>query len=266
MSPVLPAVLAAAGIAVAVGMPLPARRAVLAPSHRSTPRLAGRAVAVAVAAVLLVGLGAVAGALGGALTLVAQRAFRARALARARTAERAAATESLAVLAAELRAGRVPADALAAAADVAVGPTQRALSAAAAATRFGAGPDEGLLRSADACAAADMMRGLAACWQVCAGTGSSLATAVDRLEEGLRGASRQRDLVETEVAQARASALVLACFPAGGLLLAFGLGADPLHVLLHTPVGAACLVAGVTLDVIGFWWARRLVARAADDA
>jgi hypothetical protein len=42
--------------------------------------------------------------------------------------------------------------------------------------------------------------------------------------------------------------------PAVGLLLAAALGADPLQVLLHTPLGLVCLVAGVGLDALGGLW------------
>jgi tight adherence protein B len=108
----------------------------------------------------------------------------------------------------------------------------------------------------------EVLRALAACWTVCAGSGSGLAAAVERLEEGLRAEQSQRRAVDAELAGPRATAGLLAVLPAGGLLLAAGLGADPLSVLLTTPVGLLCLTAGLALDAVGLWWTGRLVAAA----
>jgi hypothetical protein len=92
-----------------------------------------------------------------------------------------------------------------------------------------------------------------------------LAAAVDRLEEGLRADQVLRQALAAELAGPRATAGLLAVLPAVGLLLAAALGADPLQVLLHTPLGLVCLVAGVGLDALGVVWTTRLVARAAVD-
>ena len=74
-----------------------------------------------------------------------------------------------------------------------------------------------------------------------------------------------RRAVEAELAGPRATAGLLAVLPLGGLLLAAGLGADPVHQLLHTPLGAACAVLGVGLDLLGLAWTARLVRRAGKD-
>jgi len=108
----------------------------------------------------------------------------------------------------------------------------------------------------------EVLRALAACWTVCAGSGSGLAAAVERLEQGLRTEQAQRRAVQAELAGPRATAGMLAVLPAVGLVLAAGLGADPIHVLLHTPLGLTCLVLGLALDVVGLAWTGRFVARA----
>ena len=43
------------------------------------------------------------------------------------------------------------------------------------------------------------------------------------------------------------------------ILLDVALGADPLHVLLHTGAGLGCLLAGALLEGLGMWWAMRIV-------
>jgi tight adherence protein B len=209
---------------------------------------------------------AVAGVAAGVIVtcgvVVARRTVGAKRERQRQARERAGAAEALSALAAELRAGRVPAEAFDAAAEAAVGATASAFSSAAAAVRWGGGPEESLKRHASSSAVPEMLVSLAACWQVCSGTGSSLATGVDRLDEALRQAARQRELVEAEVAQARASAGAMACLPLVGILLGYGMGGDPLHVLLHTPPGLVCLALGLGLDLLGLWWTRRLVSSA----
>jgi tight adherence protein B len=226
---------------------------------RSAPvlPLAGLVAALVVASLL----GPVPALLAAAAAGAASRVHRGRQASRRRDDERARAVEACGALASELRAGRTPADALAAAAELATGPSRAALVAAAGATRLG-GDTAGALRPPDGTAVPDVLRSLAACWTVCAGSGSGLAAAVQRLEEGLRADQAQRRAVDAELAGPRATAALLAVLPAAGLLLASGLGADPLRVLLSTPVGLACLTVGLLLDALGLWWTGRLVARA----
>ena len=193
--------------------------------------------------------------------LVARRAVRSRASARAEATERIGAVAACAALSAELRAGRDPAGALEVAASAAAGPFAASLTAAAAAARLG-GDVPAALASGPSSAVPQVRRGLAACWTASATTGAGLAAAVDRLEEGLRAAAEARRSVEAEVAGPRATAGLLALLPAAGVLLAAGLGADPLHVLLETPLGLGCLVLGLALDGLGVWWTGRLVSRA----
>ncbi|MEX2289948.1 MAG: type II secretion system F family protein [Mycobacteriales bacterium] len=204
------------------------------------------------AALLLVGAGA------------SWRWWSVRAHRGAAAEERAGAVEAFGALAAELRAGRPPAEALAAASRVAVGPLREVLRAAAASTGLG-GNVAAALRSPPTgapTAVPEVLRALAACWTVCATSGSGLAAAVDRLAEGLRAEHAQRRAVDAELSGPRATAGLLAVLPLGGLLMAGGLGADPLQVLLHTPLGLVCLTAGLALEGCGLWWTHRLVARA----
>jgi len=275
VTPLLPAVLAGAAAAVAVGLPTPSRLLLLAP--RTEPYSSTSSAALLVRLGRLGGrrrvLGMMLLALGGLPTfgpevllvplalLAAERVARVRRARAAREQERQQAGEACAVLAGELRAGRSAAQALTAAADVATGAVRLALLAASSSAGLGGDVPAALLGKASASAAPELLAGLGACWQVCAGTGSGLAMAVDRLEEGLRAEQGQRLAVAAELAGPRATAGLLACLPLAGIGLAAALGARPVHVLLHTTIGLACAVLGVGLDGLGVWWTGRLVAR-----
>ena len=194
--------------------------------------------------------------------LLVTRARARRDLRAGRAAERKGAVEACLALSSELRAGRMPADALAVAAGSAVGAVAGGLLDGAAAARLGADVPTALVRAADASAAPELLRGLAACWRVCSATGSGLAAAVDRLAEGLDRAAVQRRDVDAELAGPRATAALLAGLPLAGVALAAGLGARPVHVLLDTRAGAACLGVGIGLDLLGLWWTRAIVVAA----
>lgn len=271
MSIVIASALAGAAAATLVGLPRPGRLRVedLAPhgGGAAGPRRPARALlAVPAAAALTVGLlmGPAVAVLLGAGAATAAYASGARARRRAVVAEQAGAVHACGALAAELRAGRAPADALAAASAVAAGPLREVLRTTAAAAGLGGDVAAGLRvpPAGTPTAVPEVLRALAACWSVCATSGSGLAAAVERLEEALRAEQAQRRALDAELAGPRASAGLLAVLPLAGLAMAAGLGADPWQVLLHTPLGLACLTLGLALDGAGVWWTSRLVARA----
>ena len=197
------------------------------------------------------------------LVLVGLRAHRRRSRERARAAERSRAVEACGALAGELRAGRSPAEALEVAAELSSGPSRAVLQSAAASARLGGDVPAALAAGAEGdTAVPDLLRALAACWQVCSQTGNGLATAAERLADGLRAAREQDLAVEAALAGPKATAALLAVLPLAGVALAAGMGARPLHVLLHTPLGAGCLLLGCALDALGLAWTRRLVRHA----
>jgi tight adherence protein B len=57
----------------------------------------------------------------------------------------------------------------------------------------------------------------------------------------------------------RASAVILAALPIGGLLLGETSGAHPLTILVTTSAGVACLAIGLTLLALGAWWSHRIM-------
>ena len=160
-------------------------------------------------------------------------------------------------LAGEVRAGRQPGEALLRAARDSGGLGQ-AQATVLAAARFG-GDVPGALAEAAQQPGAEGLSGLAACWRVAVDRGAGLAAGLDRLEAALRAERDQRADLQSQLAGARSTAVLLAGLPVLGLLLGTALGAHPLHVLLHTGAGLACLAVGGVLEGAGLWWALRIV-------
>ncbi|MFF8813796.1 type II secretion system F family protein [Streptomyces pactum] len=163
-------------------------------------------------------------------------------------------------VAGELRAGRQPGEALLAVRADELGDGWPLVTAAA---RFGGDVPEALRRAA-ATPGAEGLTGVAACWQVAVDSGAGLATGLDRVGAALRAEHEQREQLHAQLAGQRATAWVLAVLPVFVLLIGTLLGADPLGVLLHTPAGIACLVAGGLLEWAGLAWTGRLIRSAAD--
>ncbi|MBK3626958.1 type II secretion system F family protein [Streptomyces sp. MBT49] len=165
-----------------------------------------------------------------------------------------------AALAGEVLAGRQPGEALQRAARDSGG-LGEAQAVVLAAARFG-GDVPGALAVAARQPGADGLLGLAACWRVAVDQGAGLAAGLDRLEQALRAEREQRADLRAQLAGPRATVVMLACLPVLGLALGAALGADPLHVLLHTGAGLGCLLVGGVLEAAGMWWALRIVRAA----
>ncbi|UQX01743.1 type II secretion system F family protein [Streptomyces sp. RerS4] len=161
----------------------------------------------------------------------------------------------------ELRAGAQPGRALTVAVrrtatgSEGLGPAEAGVLAAAA---FGGEVAEALRQAARE-PGAEGLAAMAACWRVSVDGGAGLAAGLDRLEAALRAERDQQESLRAQLAGARSTTLVLALLPLVGLLIGTGLGADPLRVLLHTPVGWGCLLAGAVLEALGLLWCRRIV-------
>ncbi len=216
------------------------------------PRFAAPAAALLAAALA----GAIAAAVAAVAAALLARSMAAGRQARARSATRAAAGRSIAGLAAELRAGRSPIEALDAVAGAAPKPVAGALLAAARAAQLGADPAAALGEHAGQVPAMDQ---LAACWRVTNRTGAGLAEVADALAADLRATQRRRGELAVEVAASRASAKLLAGLPLVGIALGVSLGARPVHFLLHTGLGAAVLAVGLLFEIAGLVWTDRLI-------
>ncbi len=258
------------------GGPLGAVRAML---HR-----AGRSERTAVAGAALVGavLGLILAGPVAALVCGGYPGFVVRMMLRrrhAREAEqaRSEALDAVTALSDDLRAGLPPTAALGRVWPRLIGPSRdgrypgTGTSAGPGAGRTGsvdverAGvapvlPDDPMVvlrHDSDPARAAVTIR-LASAWQLAARTGAPLAELLERLDTELADREKVRRRALAQTAGATATAVLLALLPAAGLGLGYAIGADPLRVLLHTGIGAACAVVTLVLQVAGVLWTARL--------
>lgn len=206
------------------GVPRPWPALVAAVRRQPRP-LVLTSIAGAAAVGLLAG-GPVAGVMAAVYAALAGRALLRRLARRQAAAARAAALDGLVALAADLRAGLPP----------------------VAARQLGPGPADRLARLT------------AAVWRLAERTGAPAADLVERIETDARAADRSAAAAAAQAAGAQATALLLAGLPVAGVALGVAIGADPVRVLLHTPLGAACALAAVLLQCCGLLWADRLAA------
>ncbi len=201
---------------------------VVAIAGRSPRRAAvGGVVACAVAG--LVGGGPVAAVIASAYAGLMARALMRQSARRQASVDRSAALDELGALAADLRAGLPPAPA-------------------------------GAPTPAPARKPADRLRRLtSSVWHLAERTGAPAADLVERIEADARAADRAGASASAQAAGAQATAMLLAALPAAGLGLGVLIGADPLQVLLRTPLGAACGIAAVLLQTVGLLWSERLI-------
>ncbi|WP_405790012.1 type II secretion system F family protein [Streptomyces sp. NBC_00029] len=198
---------------------------------------------------------------GAAAMPLVRRWLRVRARERARAARAAEVVALCGAVVGELRAGSQPGQALTAALRrTAAGPGGPGAAEAGVLAAAAFGEDvPGALRQAAREPGADGLAGMAACWRVSVDGGAGLAAGLERLEGALRAERDRQESLRAQLAGARSTVVVLALLPLVGLLIGTGLGADPLRVLLHTPMGWGCLLAGGVLEALGLLWCGRIV-------
>lgn len=167
---------------------------------------------------------------------------------------RASTVELCTAFGAELRAGAMPADAVARAVASLPGLCDEVGRVAAL-----GGDVAPALRAAAARPGTEGLAHLAAAWSVAELTGAGLARGCDRVVASLRDEQALRREVTAQLAGARATARLLGVLPLFGLVLGAGIGGRPWEFLLGTPYGLGCLAVGLTLVAVGLWWTERLV-------
>lgn len=103
---------------------------------------------------------------------------------------------------------------------------------------------------------------LAAAWEIATTVGAPLADALRTIAESLRDAASAADDVRIALAEPAGTARLLLWMPFAGLLLGFALGFDTVGVIVATPWGAGCVVAGLLLVLAARLWTKRLLIRA----
>ncbi|MEV4558352.1 type II secretion system F family protein [Kitasatospora sp. NPDC049285] len=207
--------------------------------------------------------------LGAACAVVPLRRWRLRRSGARDARRRAAAVIDLcAGLAAELRSGATPEQALHAVLSRGAPDWHRRLGAEPAARlaagRYGA-DIPGAFRLVAELPGGGGAAAMAACWQVSTESGTGLALGLEQVADALRAERALGEEIAGELAGPRTTVVVLAALPAVGMALGSALGAHPLHVLLHTPAGLLSLLAGALLEAAGIAWTARIV-RGAEDA
>jgi tight adherence protein B len=207
------------------------------------------------AAALGVPLPVLAGAL--ATVAIGRRGLTRRGARRAASLRHRAVVEFAFALAAELRAGLPPPRALAAA-SVASGPLSAHLADAVSAVGNGADPAAELDLAA-VVPGCRRLSAIAAAWRATHQVGAAVADVLDRLGESFDADDAAAEELSAAMAGPRATMLMLALLPAVGVALGESIGAHPLHLLVHRPIGWMLLAAAAVLDGAGLAWTRRLL-------
>ncbi len=165
-------------------------------------------------------------------------------------------TEACIALAADLRSGMHPRQALQVAAmewpdrfGPAAGRAQVGGDIASA-LRPAAGPSE------------SAMSAVAAGWQVSERTGAALAVVLTAVADSLRADAAARREADAQLSTVRVTARLLAVLPVGSLMLLSGGDLTAVHFLISAPSGLACLGVAIVLVAMGLWWVDRLVRSA----
>jgi tight adherence protein B len=111
--------------------------------------------------------------------------------------------------------------------------------------------------------ALDAVAWLALATDVVERSGAPSAAVYDGMADGVLAELARIDEQEVALAGARTTAALLAALPLAGAGIGLLMGANVVAVLLGTPVGRLCLVAGLVAWGIGRWWTNRLVMAAA---
>jgi len=186
-----------------------------------------------------------------------ERWLRERRLVRLRSAE---AVTLCAAFAAELRAGRLPAPALAAAAGV-LPVLGSGLVRAATAVSRGAHLGEEIALAATALRC-PRLAVIAAVCAVGDATGSGIADVLDRVGRGFASDDECSAELAALAAGPRATAAVLAGLPLLAVAFATILGLAPTRILFHTVLGGGLWLAAAVLELAGVMWVRRITAGA----
>ncbi|WP_232291739.1 type II secretion system F family protein [Frankia sp. QA3] len=235
-------------------------------ANKSRPAAGAAApiAALGIAAVLAVTTGPLAAATVTMALGCLARAVRRERARRRQAMVRAGAEDFLAAFAAELDAGGPHGHALRAAArgieELGTAPGRRPgwipLDQLAATLAEADDPGLTLCRNE-----AGAVRQLGIAYQVCTMVGARLAPVTTMLATLARADAVRAGELAAALAGPRSSGRLVAALPLAGIALGSLAGAHPLHTLLATPAGNACLLAGGLADLVGLRWLRSFADR-----
>ncbi len=182
--------------------------------------------------------------------------------ARRRNRRDAQLPDALDRLASSLRGGRSVGPALVELAGDVADPLGGELRTVAGSLAHGAPVGVALARWADSPGSSSDVRLVAAALTLGADAGGEVARAVDRIAATLRERRELHAEVQSLATQARASAGVLALAPLAFTGLVATIEPAAVAFLVTTPIGWACLVAGLGLEALGAAWMARITGRA----
>jgi Flp pilus assembly protein TadB len=96
-------------------------------------------------------------------------------------------------------------------------------------------------------------------------SGSSINEALTQVADKLMVRRNQEQLITTELASTKATVFVLAGLPIMGAVMGLMLGADSISWLFGSSAGRVCLVLGLSFELVGWFWIKRLLNRALAD-
>jgi tight adherence protein B len=103
---------------------------------------------------------------------------------------------------------------------------------------------------------------LARAWQVSMETGAPMSSTLNQVAASVSADQQLTQVVDSELAAARATSKVMAALPPCGIGIGYLLGGDPARWLLSGPAGWACLLVGTLLACAGVLWIEALARRA----
>lgn len=217
-------------------------------------------VAAAVGTVVLAGWAG--GARGAALTvpvlliagtvlILTRQSSRRRRAAR----KRRAVTQACSMLAAQMRVGQIPLDALRSVAQDC--PT---LAPAVSTADLGGDVVQQWYQQASEPGRSGLAD-LARAWELSIRTGASMTKSLDDLAQGLRDDEALELVITSEAAGPRASGKIMAGLPFVATGMGYLLGGDPVGFLVGSSYGWACLICGCAFACGGVLWMDRVASR-----
>lgn len=200
--------------------------------------LGTQALALTVAAVVI----------GGTMTTLVRKSTRRR---RAAT-QRAAVTQACTMLAAQVRVGQIPLDALRSVAE-----DSPMMKPAINTADLGGDVVQQWRRQA-AEPGQSGLADLARAWQLSLSTGASMTNSLDDLAEALNDDETLDLVIKSEAAGPRASGKIMAVLPFIAMGMGYLLGGDPVGFLFGSPLGWACLICGCVFACGGMLWMERV--------